>query len=1095
MGRSIKILTFNWHVPYICLLAGTGHEFFVIEPETPSGRRRWDHEMRPPPANVRVLDDSTWRRGLDDDVFDLVICHNHMDLTDLLGYSVPKILVLHNRLSTSLAMGDGLDKRQKFWENVFLPLYRASDHLRFVAISSAKKADWGLPARVILPGTDLAEFDGYRGDVPRVLRIGNYMKERDLMMGFTSQESIVGDLPTTVLGINPTVAGSRLSENFDDLRDQLRAHRVYLNTTVDPWEDGYNLAMLEAMATGMPVVTTANATSPIVDGVNGYISDDENELHDRLERLLAEPELARKLGAEARRTVAEQFPIERFVENWREVIADTIRAHGECSTIKTLGSARVSRRRILMAYTANPTTTASYLERALRQDHKVVTCGPVISEEVLAGWDMLAVKDLVRPHDIELDTEIDMKTVLDGLPDGFTPDLFIWVESGINVMPPDLHLVECPKAGYFIDSHINLEWHVQWARQFDHVFVAQRAYLDAFRRAGCPSVHWLPLACDPEIHRPSRVAADSDEAGDIEKPYDVGFVGSITPQNPRRRLLLEQLSKDVPVHIERCFLDKMVDVFNQSRIVLNTALRNDLNMRVFEVLGCGAMLLTDEAPGSGLEDLFKHDIHFALYFDDTLPESARRYLDKSGQRERIAAEGRREALAHHTYRHRARHLVRTVFEGTGERSEPNLATIVRQVPQTAARILVAGRPAADIARILKEVGFVHIAGIDTDLAYSTPESTSVFVDVLEGPAADLESAGAPFDVIVLVDMLEHCVRPAETLSALDRLLADDGSMVINIHNARFLRHIESLVEGRWMTADEMRTIGRPMTLADVQTMLAQTGLQPVNVVALAPHGSLGIAVAREQVTFGAISLEGLSETDVQELYTAQFVITAVAAADESLTQAEESYRQGDYGAALSRLDAATVRLALGPRARQSAILRGRCHEALGDWQAAEAAYESAMDETERPAAALLGLARAALARDDTAVAAELIERTDGLELNAADRVDRGCALLRIGNPQRAAVDYRSVLDEDAAHRDAVRGLIEAARMLGDLDPALPYIDSYLGLRAADVETLYDAACIDRETGRTDLAVERLDTVLMLDPDHAEARRYLDQLKK
>ncbi|MCD6288199.1 MAG: hypothetical protein J7M12_03700, partial [Candidatus Hydrogenedentes bacterium] len=187
MSRPLKILTVNWHVPYLCLLARTGHEFFVIEPMAPSGRRRWDHEMRPPPENVRILDDATWRRGLDENVFDLVICHNHMDLVDLVSYSVPKILVLHNRLSTSLAMGDGLDERDRFWDDVFLPLYRETENIRFVAISEGKKSDWGLPGRVIPPGIDVDEYSGWRGNEARVLRIGNYMRERDLMMGFSVQ--------------------------------------------------------------------------------------------------------------------------------------------------------------------------------------------------------------------------------------------------------------------------------------------------------------------------------------------------------------------------------------------------------------------------------------------------------------------------------------------------------------------------------------------------------------------------------------------------------------------------------------------------------------------------------------------------------------------------------------------------------------------------------------------------------------------------------------------------------------------------------------------------------------------------------------------
>ena len=40
----------------------------------------------------------------------------------------------------------------------------------------------------------------------------------------------------------------------------------------DEYEDGYNLAMLEAMASGMPVVALANRSSPITDGVDGFFA-------------------------------------------------------------------------------------------------------------------------------------------------------------------------------------------------------------------------------------------------------------------------------------------------------------------------------------------------------------------------------------------------------------------------------------------------------------------------------------------------------------------------------------------------------------------------------------------------------------------------------------------------------------------------------------------------------------------------------------------------------------------------------------------------------------------------------------------------------
>jgi len=1083
--RATKILTFNWHVPYLCLMARTGHEFFVVEPETTSGRRRWDHEMRPPPENVRVLDDRTWRRGLEENVFDLVVCHNHMDLVSVLSYPAPKILVLHNRLSTSLAMGDGLDKRPTFWENIFLPLYQSAGHVRFVAISAAKKADWGLPARVIMPGVDPDEFNGYRGDDACVLRIGNYLKERDLMMGFTQQEAIVGDLPSTVLGINPTVPGSRLSENFDDLREQYRGHRVYLNTTVDPWEDGYNLAMLEAMATGMPVVTTANSTSPIVDGLNGYVSADTDELHERLTHLLDDRPLAQRLGAEARHTAIEQFPISRFVEDWNDMIADTLRANRQCRRVKKLGTAHVRRRRVLMAYTANPTTTAAYLDRALRQDHEVVTCGPTISDEVLDKWDMMAVKNLVRQHDVHLDVDLDMRTVFDRLPEGFTPELFIWVESGINFMPPDMHLIECPKAGYFIDSHINLEWHIEWARQFDHVFVAQRAYVDAFRRAGCRSVHWLPLACDPDVHRllegPQRV----------EKTYDIGFVGSITPQNPRRRQLLGLLGKEMSVHTDRCFLDEMAAVFNRSRIVFNTALRDDINMRVFEALGCGAMLLTDEAISSGLDDLFKHDIHLAVYSDDSLPATARYYLDRPDKRERIAVEGRHEVLEYHTYRHRARQMLRTVFEGAVDHDELDIAGLVRHVPQTGSRILVAGRGAPDVALALKDIGFGHVAGIEPDIEFATDRTRTVFDEIIEWPAAGSSSDAAPFDAVVLVNMLERCERPGQTMAALKPLLAPGGRVVINVHNARFLGYIEELVEGRWLTADQLRAIPRPMTLSDINVLLVRAGLEAENIVAV---GSSGDRISRGRVAFGRIWIDSPSEADVRELEAARLIITAVATSDESISRAEQAYRHKQYDEALGHLARPLSSAVTATHTAHASVLRGRCLEALGDWHAAEAAYQAALDETETAGAAILGLARVALERDDTHGAVTLVERTQQTELSSADRVDRGRLRLRLGNAARAASDFRSVLDQHAADRDAVRGLIEAARMQADLEPALPYIDRYLGLRGADVGTLYDAALLDSELGRIEVAIDRLETALMLEPQHADARRLLDQLR-
>lgn len=90
-----------------------------------------------------------------------------------------------------------------------------------------------------------------------------------------------------------------------------------------PWADvialpsfteGLPNIALEAAAAGVPVVATAVGGTPevVADGVSGYLvpAGDDIALADRIARVLANPELARKLGAAGTRRMAEQFSFE-----------------------------------------------------------------------------------------------------------------------------------------------------------------------------------------------------------------------------------------------------------------------------------------------------------------------------------------------------------------------------------------------------------------------------------------------------------------------------------------------------------------------------------------------------------------------------------------------------------------------------------------------------------------------------------------------------------------------------------------------------------------------------------------------------------------
>jgi SAM-dependent methyltransferase len=166
----------------------------------------------------------------------------------------------------------------------------------------------------------------------RGLRVGNFLRERDASRGFSIQEKILngGDeigflggrltIPSTILGINPTIPGVKPARNWEDLKTQYRSHRLFLSTLPPDHEDGYNLALLEAMATGMPVVALANPSCPVVDGENGFVSDDPRILRGRIIELLRNPDLACQLGELSRRTVMEQFGIDRFVAEWERIL-------------------------------------------------------------------------------------------------------------------------------------------------------------------------------------------------------------------------------------------------------------------------------------------------------------------------------------------------------------------------------------------------------------------------------------------------------------------------------------------------------------------------------------------------------------------------------------------------------------------------------------------------------------------------------------------------------------------------------------------------------------------------------------------------------
>ncbi|MFN3551283.1 MAG: glycosyltransferase [Endomicrobiia bacterium] len=107
----------------------------------------------------------------------------------------------------------------------------------------------------------------------------------------------------------------------------------------------------------------------------------------------------------------------------------------------------------------------------------------------------------------------------------------------------------------------------------------------------------------------------------------------------------------------------MAKVYSQAKIVFNKSAGGEINMRVFETLSCGSLLLTDRLkPEVGLEELFQDRKHLVLYDDENdLLEKIDYYLRNESDREEIAYNGYKEVLSKHTYEHRVKEMFNKIF--------------------------------------------------------------------------------------------------------------------------------------------------------------------------------------------------------------------------------------------------------------------------------------------------------------------------------------------------------------------------------------------------------------------------------------------------
>lgn len=304
----MRLLTLNSHEAWIYQLGALNAELDIVVGLPGRYTSEWDWAMRPLPPGARTVTLAEIDGG--PGAYDCVIAHNITDLLDIKDLEAPKLLILHDTLEGRMRQ-QGADFAPDDMREL-LRTYLATTGAHAVAISRMKARSWGVTSEVVENSADPDAYLPFVGDQAVGLRVANHVQNKRVFLAWDFHRAALADLPVRLVGHNPDLPGVTAAKDWGHLKRLFASHRFLVHTADPRYEDGYNMAVLEAMAAGMPVLTNAHPTSIVRHGVTGFIAATPREMRAQAERLLADAELARTLGANARAYLARHFSPDRF---------------------------------------------------------------------------------------------------------------------------------------------------------------------------------------------------------------------------------------------------------------------------------------------------------------------------------------------------------------------------------------------------------------------------------------------------------------------------------------------------------------------------------------------------------------------------------------------------------------------------------------------------------------------------------------------------------------------------------------------------------------------------------------------------------------
>lgn len=310
------LLVFNCHEAWVYQLGELGYDLDIIVGLKGQYKQTWDEQIRPVPPNCRLVTLSEAQQSSTS--YYCIIMHNITDLLDVKHRSEPRLTVIHLSIEARLVEEKSSIEPEKMKEMLHKYLKLVGGHA--VAVSKFKGNSWGFTEDIVPFGAAPDDYLPYCGEKACGLRISNFIDKRKQSLLWDFHERVFDGIAVRIVGHNPSMPGVAASESWEHLKKILQSHRFYIHTADPRLEDGYNMATIEAMAAGMPVLGNRHPTSLIKHGLSGFLSDEPDALRKYAGILLEDRDLAAKMGQQARKTAMEHFSMSKFKESFLQSI-------------------------------------------------------------------------------------------------------------------------------------------------------------------------------------------------------------------------------------------------------------------------------------------------------------------------------------------------------------------------------------------------------------------------------------------------------------------------------------------------------------------------------------------------------------------------------------------------------------------------------------------------------------------------------------------------------------------------------------------------------------------------------------------------------